>query len=279
MESFEQIYNDSLKTSQNLIEDIRFSRKINLDHLFYCVDQICNYMHQNTNIFSLLNSVQNKNLYLYSHPVNVAFLSYQIGKWINLTYTELNNLVCAGFLHDIGKAKIKDSLLNKTGKLSDSELDILRKHPDIGYQILNSLDILNQEVLDGVLYHHERLDGSGYPRKMKGESIGLFARIIAIADIYDAATATKAYQSKSTPFKVAEEIETSGFGALDPFICQVFLKNISDCYYGSKVRLNNEQVGEVIYVNPEEKTKPLVRCENEFYNLSRERNIEIIDIV
>lgn len=279
MESFKQIYNDSIKASQILIEDIRFSRAINLEPILNCVDQICTYMYKDTNIFSLLNSVQNKYPYMYSHPVNVAFLSYEIGKWINLTNNERYHLVCAGILHDIGKAKIKDRILNKAGELDSNEMDILKTHPVIGYRILKSLNILKQEILQGVLYHHERMDGSGYPIKLSGDNISLFGRIIAIADIYDAATATKVYHNKSTPFKVVEEIETSGFGKLDPFLCQVFLNNISNCYYGSRVRLNNEQIGEVVYINPEEKTKPLIRCENEFHNLSKERNLEIVDVV
>lgn len=279
MIKFEEIYNNAIKATHNLVDDIRFKRNLNMNHIMDCVEQICQYLGTQTNIFILLNNVQNKNPYLYSHPVNVAFLSYEIGKWINLTNYELQNLVCAGLLHDIGKAKIRDSLLNKPEKLSENEMSIVRTHPIIGYRILESLNMFDSEVLLGVLHHHERIDGSGYPMGLQEYQISLFGRIIAIADIFDAITSTKAYHIKSSPFKAVEEIEDSGFGYLDPFVCQIFLNNIINYYYGSVVLLSNEQVGEVVYINPEEKTKPLIRCENEYHNLSKERNLEIVEIV
>ncbi len=279
MLSFEELYQLAIRTSHNVIEDIRFSRELHLEPTLACVDKICSYMSSYTNIFTSLNSVQNKYPYLYSHPVNVAFLSYEIGKWLNLTKTELFNLTCAGFLHDIGKAKIRDSLLNKSGELSSNEMEVMRTHSIIGYQLLEKLEGLEQEVLLGILHHHERIDGSGYPTGLRGDQINLFGRIIAIADIFDAVTATKAYHEKSSPFKAVEEIEASGFGALDPYICQTFVNHSINYYYKCLVKLSNEQIGEVIYINPEEKTKPLIRCENEYHNLSKERDIAIIEIL
>jgi HD-GYP domain-containing protein (c-di-GMP phosphodiesterase class II) len=279
MISFEETYNQAIKTSHNLVEDIRFSRNVNLEPIKACSGHICRYLNSNTNILSLLNSVQDKNPYMFSHPVNVAFISFVIGKWMNLHNSDLINLVLAGFLHDIGKAKIRDSLLNKKEKLTEKEMETLRSHPILGYRILEGIDDLDPEVRLGVLSHHERHDGTGYPMGLKGKDISLFGRIIAIADIYDAITATKSYRIKSSPFKAVEEIQTSSFGSLDPEISQTFLKNILNYYYGSIVRLNNELVGEIIYVNPEERTKPLIRCENEFHNLSIERDLEIVEIL
>ena len=278
MEDFERIYGRSLRASQNLIEDIRFRRNINLEPMFDCIDLICDFMNGNTNVFALLNSVQNKNPYLYSHPVNVTFLAYDIGKWLNLTKAERYQLACAAFLHDIGKAKIADRLLNKSEKLSDVELETVHNHPMAGFKILKELNILENQVLQGVLQHHERVDGSGYPYGFKGNQICLFGRIIAIADSFDAITATKAYHMKSSPFKAVEEIEACGYGTLDPYICQVFLNHIINCYYGSVVLLSNEKVGKVVFLNPEDKTRPLICCEEEFFDLSKERNIEIVDV-
>lgn len=276
---FEDIYNLSIKTSRNLIEDIRFNRNINLKPSISCIEQICHYLYTNTNVLNVLNSVQDKNPYMISHPVHVAFLSFTIGKWMNLNNAELSNLTLSGFLHDIGKAKIKDSLLNRQDKLNDLEMAKMRSHPTMGYKILEHISDVNQEVIFGVICHHERMDGYGYPMGLKGDRISLFGRIIAIADIYDAITATRAYQTKKSPFKAVEEIQACSFGSLDPKICQIFIDNIINYYYGSKVRLNNQLEGEIIYVNPEEKTKPLIRCKDEFVNLSKERLLEIVDIL
>jgi len=279
MASFEEIYNESIKISQNLVEDIRFSRKIDLAPIRKCSGHICRYLDSDTNILVLLNSVQDKNPYMYSHLVNVAFISFAIGKWMKLNNSDLIKLACAGFLHDIGKAKIRDSLLNIPGKLTEQEMETVRTHPIIAYKILDKLNELEPEVLFGVLSHHERQDGTGYPMGLKGNGISLFGRIIAIADTYDAITATKSYHTKDSPFKAVEEIQKSSFHSLDPHICQIFINNILNYYYGSVVRLNNENVGEIIYVNPAEITKPLIRCENEFIDLSKERDLEIVEIL
>jgi HD-GYP domain-containing protein (c-di-GMP phosphodiesterase class II) len=158
-------------------------------------------------------------------------------------------------------------------------MDIIRNHPIMGFQIVADMDVFEEDVLRGILSHHERQDGTGYPNHLKGDQISLFGRIIAIADIYDAMTSTKPYHSKSTPFKVVEEIEESSFCSLDPQICHVFLKNIINFYPGIMVRLNNEKVGEIIYVNPAERTKPIVHCGEEYYNMTQERYIEIVEML
>lgn len=277
--SFEELYQLAIRTSHNLVEDVRFSRELHLDSTLSCVDKICKYFNTYSNIFTLLNSVQNKYPYLYSHPVNVAFLSYEIGKWIRLSPTQLHDLVCAAFLHDIGKAKIRDSLLNKSEKLNANEMEIMRTHSIIGYRLLESMGELNTQILFGILHHHERQDGSGYPIGLKGNRISLIGRVIAIADIFDAVTSTKAYQSKSSPFKAVEEISASSFQSLDPYICQVFINKSINYYYRSAVKLSNDLVGEIIYINQEEKTKPIIRCENEYHNLTKERNLIIVEVL
>ncbi len=279
MMTFEGIYTNSIKTSIGLVEDVRFSRDLNLEPIRNCAYEICELLFTNMNLFYELNTMQDRYPYLYSHPVNVACISYAIGKWINLNSTELYNLVCCGLLHDIGKAKIRDSLLNKTDALTDKELDILRSHPVIGYHLLDKLGILESDILDGILSHHERHDGSGYPYGLKGTDINLFGRIIAIADIFDAMTASKSYRQKESPFRAIEEIQNYGFGSLDPHICQVFMNHITYHYCSCFVRLNNEQIGKIIYINPEEKTKPLIRCNNEFHSMSAERDLQILEVI
>ncbi len=240
MFSLEEIYNQAIRISRNIVEDIRFGRKLYLNPVEMCSVQICKYLNDDTNILTFLNSVQDKNPYMHSHPANVAFISFVIGKWLNLDYFKLGNLVCAGLLHDIGKAKIKDSLLNKAETLTLEEMEKMKSHPVIGYKILDRVNAFDSEVLQGVLFHHERMDGTGYPLGLKGEKINLFGRIIAIADTFDAITATKAYSKKNSPLKAVEEIQANSFNHLDPYICQIFVNNIIDYYIGSEIRLNNE---------------------------------------
>jgi HD-GYP domain-containing protein (c-di-GMP phosphodiesterase class II) len=279
MFSLEETYDQAIRISRNIVEDIRFGRNLYLEPVRICSIQICKNLKDDTNILTLLNSVQDKNPYMYSHPVNVAFLSLVIGKWLNLDYTHLVNLVRAGLLHDIGKAKIKDSLLNKTDTLTLEEMQKMKSHPVISYKLIDNVNIFDQEVLKGVLFHHERMDGTGYPLGIKGEKINLFSRIIAIADIFDASTATKTYRKKNSPLKAVEEIQANSFNYLDPYICQIFVNNIIDYYNGRTIRLSNEQVGNIVYINPIEITKPLVCCEDEYHDLSVERDIEVVELL
>lgn len=279
MKEFERIYSDAVKAVRDLIEDVRFGRRLILDPIQNCAQEICTYGHLNSNFLALLNKIQDKNLYMYAHPVNVAFIANVIGKWMNLSRLELFHLVCTGILHDLGKAKVRDSILNKPGKLTETEMETIKTHPIKGFSILAELNVFPTEVVFGVLTHHERLDGSGYPMGLKGEQINLYARIIAIADIYDAMTSEKPYNCKYSPFKVIEEIAADSFGSLDPQICQVFLDNVSNFYPGRLVRLNNKQVGEIIYIYPGERTRPIIRCGEEYFDLAHERSIEIVEML
>lgn len=279
MFGLEEIYNEALRISRNLVEDVRFGRKLYLEPVNMCAVQICKHLDDDANIISFLNSIKDKHPYMYSHPVNVALVSFVIGKWLNLDNEKLENLVCTGLLHDIGKAKIKDSLLNKAETLTIEEIERLKTHPVIGYRIIDSVKLFDPEVLRGVLFHHERMDGTGYPLGLKGEQINLFSRIIAIADTFDAITATKTYRKKESPLKAIEEIQAHSLNNLDQYISQIFVNKIIEFYNGREIKLSNEQVGSIVYINPIDITKPLVRCDEVYHDLAVERDIEIVEIL
>lgn len=215
---------------------------------------------------------------MHSHPVDVALLSLVIGRWLNLEKKMLEKLVRAGLLHDIGKAKVKDSILNKTEILTKEEMEKLKSHPLTAYKILENIKDIETEVLQGVLFHHERMDGSGYPLGLKEEKINLFSRIIAIADVFDAITANKAYRPKSSPLKALDEIQADS-KRLDTEISNVFIKNIIEFYIGKAIRLSNEQVANIVKINPVEIARPVVTYENAYLDLSVEKNIEVVDFI
>jgi HD-GYP domain-containing protein (c-di-GMP phosphodiesterase class II) len=146
MFTLEDTYSQAIKISRDIVEDVRFGRKLYFNPLEICSIEICKYQDDDKNILTLLNRLQDKNPYMYSHPVNVAFLSLVIGRWLNLDNKKLINLVRTGLLLDIGKAKIKDSLLNKPELLSLEEMEKLKSHPVIGYKILASVKIFDSDV-------------------------------------------------------------------------------------------------------------------------------------
>jgi len=277
MFNIEDMYNQSIGMMRNIFEDIRFGRQLYLNSVASIADEICKTKADEVEILTLINNTKDANSYMYAHPVSVALISYVIGKWLNFDESRLKNLVCASFLHDIGKAKIKDSILNKKEALTLDEFEKLKAHPVIGYRLISSVNLFNIQVLQGVLFHHERTDGSGYPLGLKGEKINIYSRIIAIADTFDAITSGKGYHKKDSPLKALEEIKANSH-RLDENICRIFIHKLINYYNGRSIRLNNEQFGNIIKINPEAITKPLICCENGYYDLLVEKELEIVEI-
>lgn len=275
----EEAYDQAVRISRNIVEDIRFGRKLYLNPVEVYSVQISKYLSDDANIVAFLEGVKGRYPYMHSHPVNVALLSFAIGKWLNLEQSKLESLVCAGLLHDIGKAKIKDSILNKADTLTLEEVEKLKAHPIMGYRILESVKTFDLEVLQAVLFHHERMDGTGYPLGLPGEKINLLSRIIAIADTFDAITAIKPYGQKNSPLEAAAEIQDNSLNHLDFRICRVFINKLIECYNGRTIRLSNEQVGNIVYINPVKITKPLVRCEDVVHDLTVEEDLDVVEFL
>ena len=160
---------------------------------------------------------------LYSHCLNVGLISRMIGRWLKLGREELNLLTLAGLLHDIGKIKIPDEVLNKPGTLTDSEFALIQRHPIFGYDILKNQP-LDPRIKKAALMHHERCDGSGYPSKLTDKFIDDYAMIVGIADVYDAMTAARSYRAPLCPFQVLSNFEEDGY---QKYKTKYFFTNIS----------------------------------------------------
>lgn len=218
--------------------------------------------------------------YTYQHSVNVAIICGVLGKWLGYKEKQLTDLVLAGLLHDIGKTQIPLEILNKPGALSLEETDIMQTHSFLGYKLIKDNPKLSSNVTLGVLQHHERMDGSGYPLKVKGDKWHPYGRIIAVADTYAAMTTHRVYHEKDTPFTVVESMNAEMFNKLDPDICTIFLKNVRDYFVGNMVQLSDGRKAEVVYLGQFIATRPTVCTEDgEFIDLERNKNISIIDVV
>lgn len=147
-------------------------------------------------LMSIANAVEAKDSYTQGHVDRVASLAVSIGKKLKLSQKDIEALWFAGILHDVGKIGIPDGILNKNGRLNDDEWKIMKLHPDIGYKICLPLKNTLGSALQGIRYHHERLDGSGYPEGLKGDVIPEIARVISVVDYYDALTVDRPYRSK-----------------------------------------------------------------------------------
>ena len=212
-------------------------------------------------VFDMLHNMRQVNDSTYAHSLNVAIISRIIGKWLHFSNEELDTLTLAGLLHDIGKTKIPDEVLNKDGKLTDEEFQMIRNHPKYGYDILKSQP-LNSHIKKAALMHHERCDGSGYPMGLTMEEIDDYALIIAIADVYDAMTAARSYRAPLCPFEVIAEFEKDGLQKYKPKYILTFLENIANAYQNHRVMLSDGTSARIVLLNHRRLSKPLVQLDD-----------------
>lgn len=212
-------------------------------------------------VFDMLHNMRQVNDSTYAHSLNVAIISRIIGKWLHFSNEELDTLTLAGLLHDIGKTKIPDDVLNKDGKLTDEEFQMIRNHPKYGYDILKSQP-LNSHIKKAALMHHERCDGSGYPMGLTMEEIDDYALIIAIADVYDAMTAARSYRAPLCPFEVIAEFEKDGLQKYKPKYILTFLENIANAYQNNRVMLSDGTSARIVLLNHRRLSKPLVQLDD-----------------
>lgn len=230
-------------------------------------------------LFDLLHCMKSIDDSVYAHSINVALISRAIGKWLKLPREKLDELTIAGLLHDIGKAEIPDEILNKSGKLTDEEFDLIKSHALKGSKLLKKAGF-NSNIQFAALQHHERSDGSGYPRGLEADEISDFASIIAIADVYDAMTSARSYRKPKCAFQVIAAFEDEGLQKYNTKYILTFLERIANAYQNSMVILSDGRRGKVVYINKNRLSRPIVQVDNDtMIDLSRERDLMITSVL
>ncbi|MEK6674343.1 MAG: HD domain-containing phosphohydrolase [Planctomycetota bacterium] len=181
---------------------------------------------------ALVNAVDQKDKYTSGHSIRVAFYSTFLGKALGLSALDMQMLEWSALLHDVGKIGIRDDVLKKAAKLTDEEFDHIREHPGKSHEVVKQVPQL-AKALDGVLYHHEHFDGSGYPNGLRGEDIPLQARIIQIADVFDALTSTRAYRKAFDWPAALAILEKESGSTVDPQLQKLFDRLIRACLQNS----------------------------------------------
>jgi putative nucleotidyltransferase with HDIG domain len=252
--------------------------EINIDDLYAETMDIIPKNATTLNVFDLIHNTRQHNDPIYAHSINVALISNILGKWLGFAPEDLKVLTVAGLLHDIGKSKIPENILNKPGKLSASEFEIIKNHPIYGNNLLKNRG-LDKRITNAALQHHERCDGSGYPNGLKGYQMDDFSKIVAIADVYDAMTASRDFRDSTCPFKVVEIFEQEGLGKYDTHYIMTFLERIVLTYMHNNVRLSDGRIGQVVMINKLALARPIVQIGETFVDLSTEKNLSIESIV
>ncbi len=217
--------------------------------------------------------------YTFEHSVRVSMIAGLLAKWYGMSETKIKEATLAGLLHDIGKCNIPDEILNKPGPLTPEEYKVIKTHATLGYILIKDIKNLSYEVLLGVLQHHERVDGTGYPNGLMGDQISEIAKVVAVSDVYCAMTANRVYKVAMHPFEVANFILDKCYSSLDLSMTKTFLGNISHYYIGHKVILNTAEEATVVMTYRDNPSRPLVRIKDDYYDLRRSTGIEIVSII
>ena len=232
----------------------------------------------NIELFDMLHCMRNYDDTTYVHSLNVAMISNIIGKWLHFSNQDLEVITLCGLLHDLGKLMIPNNIITKPAKLTDEEFSTVKTHTIRGYNLLKSKRI-DPRIKHAALMHHERCDGSGYPYGFYSEQIDSFAKLVSIADVYDAMTCARVYRGPLSPFSVINIFETEGYSKYDPKYIITFLEGIVQTYMHNNVLLSNGQVGEIIMINKLELSRPVIKVDDKYIDLLKHRDLQIVSVV
>lgn len=232
----------------------------------------------NIHVFDMLHNLRQYDDLTYTHGLNVALICNVLASWLNFKPEEIELATLCGLLHDIGKLKIPEHIIKKPDRLTDQEYDIIKKHPIEGYKILKRCNV-NHHIMNAALMHHERCDGKGYPIGLPAEKISKYAKIVSIADVYDAMTAARVYRGPLCPFKVIEIFEHEGFQKYDTKFIMTFLENVVSSYISNRVRLTDGREGTVFFINKQALSRPLLKTEDGYIDLMQEPSSVSIEAI
>ena len=276
---FQKAYENTRDEFKTSLDQIVTERKpIDTDKLLSEAGAILTHCESHTELLNMLHCMRNFDDTTYLHSLNVALICNIIGRWLHFKPEDLEVLTLSGLLHDVGKLMIPSDILLKPAKLTAEEYATAKTHTVLGYHLMKEQPI-DIRIKHSALMHHERCDGSGYPLGMPGSKIEDFAKLVAIADVYDAMTSARIYRGPLCPFEVLAVFETEGLSKFDTKYVMTFMEGIAQTYVNNTVRLSNDMVGEVVMINKNELSRPIVKVNDQFLDLSRKRDLTITAIL
>ena len=279
-QDFQKDYSHALSFLREVFEGVQSKTyTIEEDELIKHISPLFINRNTITELFDMIQQMHSLNDSVYAHCINVALICRMMGRWLHMEPHDLNTLTCCGLLHDIGKLVIPEEILNKPDKLTDEEFAIVKSHPKYGYELLRNQNI-DSRIKKSALMHHERYDGSGYPNGLSDELLSDFAMIVAIADVYDAMTAARAYRVPLSPFQVIGNFEKDGFQKYHTKYIYVFLHRIASTYQNNRVMLSDGRACKIVMLNQNNLSRPIVRFDDgEVLDLSTQTELQITRIL
>ena len=269
-QKFSMEFKKDVSLFKNMLNDVvEKNAPLDVDILLRDTLSLLDTTRGNIHIFDMLHNLRHYDDLTYTHGLNVALICNVLASWLKLKPEEIELATQCGLLHDIGKLKIPEQIIKKPDRLTDQEYDIIKKHPLEGYKILKNCNV-NPHIMNAALMHHERCDGKGYPLGLPAEKIDMYAKIVSIADVYDAMTAARVYRGPLCPFKVIEIFEHEGFQKYDTKFVLTFLENVVSSYISNRVRLTDGREGTVFFINKNALSRPLLKTADGYIDLSKE---------
>ena len=258
------IHAQANRVVREMMRDVRLGRAVSLENVEPLVDAVTESILSNGNALLGLVGIKNKDDYTFQHSVSVCTLMITFGRSLGLPADELREAGIGGLVHDIGKMLVPEEVLNKPGRLTDEEFDLIRRHPGDGHEILLGIGGVGEVALDITRHHHERIDGSGYPDRLAGDEISTMARMAAIVDVYDAITADRCYHKGMPATEALRKMWEWSANHFDRKLLASFMRCVGIYPVGSLVRLESGRLGVVIAQSSEDALKPMVRT---FFNV------------
>ncbi|HHV71240.1 MAG TPA: HD-GYP domain-containing protein [Clostridia bacterium] len=275
---------ESVRIMRESLKNVQLNGKLtskDLKQIKKIVNDIVDEILYNKGVLIGLSDIRAVDEYTYGHSVNVCVMSTVIGIALGYNQLRLRDLALGAILHDVGKCKIPKELINKPGTLTKEEFELIKTHPEEGFNIIRQHDEISSLVAHVAYQHHEHVDGTGYPRSLSGKDIHEFAKIVALTDVYDALVTDRPYRKGILPHEAAEIIMASSGTHLEEKIVTTFLRNIALYPNGSIVRLTTGQVGIVVDQNRGANSRPIVRIidSEEEIDLTKHLNVLITEVI
>lgn len=276
---FQSEFTNSLgEVNQSLQHIVTSSEDIDVDALLEQTTHLLTHGSTTIGILDMVNNLRSYDDSTYAHSLNVSIICRVFGQWLHMSDEDLDALTVAGLLHDLGKLLMPPEIIKKPGRLTTKEFAVIQKHPYLGYKHVQNSP-LDDRIKSAMLMHHEKCDGSGYPSGLTSPNIHPFAKIVAIADVYDAMTANRVYRDGMCPFHVIRMFENEGYQKFDVQYLLPFLEGIVQTYINNRVRLTDGRIGEIIFINKQSLSRPIVKIGDAFIDLSNQRDLCIEEIL
>ncbi|GLC90127.1 HD-GYP domain-containing protein [Lysinibacillus piscis] len=279
--TFGKIYKSAIEQFKKEFKNWEAGAKIDITKVRTLILPLLDMVLEDRTIIFDLNEYSSPKDYLYHHCVATALISSVIAQKLGYDKGMTIQIAIGGLLADCGMAKIHPRIRDKNSSLTEQEFNEIYKHPIYSYTMVKDLTILKSTIKEAIFQHHERLNGSGYPKGEKIANISIFAQIIAVADVFHAMTCERLYRAKQSSFKVIEMINESEFGKFDIKVVRALIDIVADLPIGTTVELSNLERGEVMYVNKFAPTRPLIKLDfsGEIFDLSKHRTFYISRII